>query len=67
MFDAKSYLSTVINYVALVGIAFAQASNIMIGYRVGAGDFEDAYRQCIKTNKIAIGCNLVFSGLPKKV
>ena len=63
MFDAKSYLSTVINYVALVGIAFAQASNIMIGYRVGAGDFDDAYRQCIKTNKIAICCNLVFSGL----
>ena len=42
MVTTKVYVNNLVQYIALVGMAFAQASTIMVGYRVGAGNFEEA-------------------------
>ena len=42
MVATKVYATNLINYIALVGMAFAQAATIMVGYRIGAGNYEEA-------------------------
>lgn len=61
MVAAKVFVSQLVGYVALVGMASAQASNIMIGYRIGAGDYEDAMRLRRKTTRVALSANAAFS------
>ena len=58
MFDAKSYITSVIDYVALIGMAFAQAATILIGNKIGAGDFDDAHKICNRVTRIAVFSNI---------
>ena len=61
MFDAKNYISSVVGYVALVGMAFAQSATILIGYRMGKGDFDGARAIFRKVFKISAVSNAFFS------
>jgi len=61
MFDAKNYISSVVGYVALVGMAFAQSATILIGYRIGAGDFDGARALRKKVMRISAISNAFFS------
>ena len=61
MFDAKNYISSVVGYVALVGMAFAQSATILIGYRIGAGDFDGAKALRKKVMRISAISNAFFS------
>lgn len=57
----KVYVSNIVHYVALVGMAFSQANTIMVGYRVGAGKYDEANRIRALVTKIALLSNMVFS------
>lgn len=57
MFDAKNYISSVVSYIAMIGMAFANSAVIMIGNSVGAGDFESAHKICNKVTRIALISN----------
>jgi putative MATE family efflux protein len=59
--STKVYLSSFLFYVFLIGMAIGQATAIMIGRLVGAGDFDRAFRLNIQSLKIAMASNIVFS------
>ncbi|MBP3647103.1 MAG: MATE family efflux transporter [Clostridia bacterium] len=61
MMAAKVYVSNVVQYIALVGMAFSQANTIMVGYRVGAGKFDEAREIRALVTKIALLSNMMFS------
>ena len=61
MVTAKVYVSNLVQYIALVGMAFAHASTIMVGYRVGAGKFDEAKQICKLVLKIVLLSNAFFS------
>lgn len=61
MLDAKQYIQSIIRYAALLGQAFAQSAVIMIGYRIGAGKYEEADRLRKKVTRIALISNFSFS------
>ena len=61
--SAKTYAQTISSYNYLLGAAFAQASQIMVGQLVGAGKNRDAERLTRKTAGIALCSNLIFSML----
>lgn len=61
MLDAKNYISSIVRYVAIVGQAFAQSAVIMIGYRIGAGKFDEADALRRRVTRIALLSNLGFS------
>ncbi|MBQ1194453.1 MAG: MATE family efflux transporter [Lachnospiraceae bacterium] len=46
---ANSYISTVTNYNYLFAVAIAQGTAIMIGWKIGAGKKEEAYKLCINS------------------
>ena len=61
MVATKVYASNLINYIALVGMAFAQASTIMVGYRIGAGNYKEANQIRSLVTRIALLSNAFFS------
>ena len=61
MVATKVYVNNLVHYVALVGMAFGQASTIMVGYRVGAGSYEEANRIRALVTRIALISNGVLS------
>jgi len=61
MMAAKVYVSNVVQYIALVGLAFSQANTIMVGYRVGAGKFDEAREIRKLVTRIALLSNMAFS------
>lgn len=61
MIAAKVYASNLIQYVAQICYAFAQAGIIMIGYRVGAGEFDEAVKLERRVTRIAVISNIVCS------
>ena len=58
---AKVYVSNIVQYVALLGFAFSSASTIMVGYRVGAGNFDEAKKLRSIVTRIALVSNMAFS------
>ena len=64
MVAAKVYVNNLVHYIALVGMAFGQASTIMVGYRVGAGNYEEANQIRSLVTRIALITNALFSLLP---
>ena len=63
MVSAKVYVSSVVGYVALVGMSFCQANSIMVGYRIGMGKYDEAKRLAVFVARIAVCSNLFFSGV----
>ena len=61
MVSTKVYATNLINYIALVGMAFAQASTIMVGYRIGAGNYKEANQIRSLVTRIALISNAFFS------
>lgn len=46
---ANTYISTVTNYNYLFALAIAQGTAIMIGWKIGAGKKEEAYKLCLSS------------------
>lgn len=61
MVTTKVYVSNLVQYIALVGMAFAHASTIMIGYRIGAGKFDEARELRKIVTRVALLSNIFFS------
>lgn len=61
MVATKVYVNNLVHYIALVGMAFGQANTIMVGYRVGAGNYEEANRIRALVTRIALLSNAFFS------
>lgn len=59
--SAKVYLSNIFFYVYVVGLALGQATSIMIGHLIGAGDYDRADRLNKQNLKITIACNVTIS------
>ena len=57
----KVYVNNIVHYVALVGMAFGSASSILIGYKIGADEFEEANKVRALVTKIGLISNIVFS------
>jgi putative MATE family efflux protein len=51
--STRVYTWNVMSFIMLIGLAVGQGTQILIGYRVGAGDFEGAYRQLLKSLKVS--------------
>ncbi|MGI5898535.1 MAG: MATE family efflux transporter [Christensenellales bacterium] len=61
MLDAKTYISSIVNYIAMVGMAYSESAIIMIGTRIGAGDIDGANKIRARGTRIALLSNAVFS------
>ena len=61
MVATKVYVSNLVGYIALVGMSFGQASTIMVGYRIGAGEYREAKEICALVVRIALLSNMFFS------
>lgn len=63
MVSAKVYVQNFTQYVALLGSAVGSAGQVLIGYSVGAGDYEKARATRRQVTRIALTSNLCFSAL----
>lgn len=61
MVAAKTYVNNVMSYVALVGMAFGSASAIMVGYKIGAGEFKTAKMLRSMVTRFGIASNVLFT------
>lgn len=55
---AQTYAQNYINFVQLMGYSIGQASQILVGYRCGAGDTEGAYRLAMRNMRLAVVLNV---------
>lgn len=58
---AKSYITSITQFVYLIANSLAQGNQIMIGRKVGARDLEGAYNRGVRTIVIATLCSLIVS------
>ncbi len=61
MVAAKVYVSNIVQYVALISQAFCNACTILVGYRIGAGEYDEAKKIRSIVTKIALLSNGVIS------
>ena len=47
----RVYTQNIMSYIMLFGVAMGQGTQILVGHKVGAGDFDGAYRQLLKSLK----------------
>lgn len=57
----RTYMQNIISILAMLGMAIAQANQIMIGHLVGANEQQKAYKECFKSLKVAIICDFTFA------
>lgn len=60
---ANSYISTVTNYNYLFAVAIAQGTAIMIGWKIGAGKKEEAYKLCINSFWKALAASMTITAV----
>ncbi len=60
--SAKVYVQTIDYYAYVIGQSIGQASQIIAGQMMGAGETEEAYHFINKKWKWIMACNLFFSG-----
>ncbi len=58
---AKQYVSNIVLYVSLAGSSLGTASGIMIGWLVGAGEFDRAYKVNLVNLRVTMVLNALFS------
>jgi putative MATE family efflux protein len=58
---AHVYVQNLMMPVIIFSLAVAQGNQVIIGWRVGARDYDDAYAQTLRTVRIALMFVLVFS------
>lgn len=61
--STKIYVSNIVFYVYVFGMTLGISTSLMIGWLVGAGKYEQAYRLNLQNLKITITSNAVFSVL----
>ncbi|WP_347338316.1 MATE family efflux transporter [Tumebacillus amylolyticus] len=59
----KVYTQNIMMFVFLFAIAVGQATQIMVGHYVGAGQKEDAYRACLRSLKLSIVVAIVMAAI----
>jgi putative MATE family efflux protein len=59
--STRVYTWNIMSFIMLFGLAMGQGTQILIGYRVGAGDFEGAYRQLLKSLKYSFAITIVIA------
>lgn len=59
--STKVYVSNIVQYIYIIGQAFASASAIMVGYRLGAGNYDDARKVQRIVTTIALLSNAIIS------
>lgn len=57
----KVYVSNIVQYIAIIGQAFANASSIMVGYRIGAEKYDEAKTVQKIVTYIALCSNAIIS------
>ncbi|WP_044748754.1 MATE family efflux transporter [Bacillus alveayuensis] len=57
----KIYTQNIMMFVFLFGVAVSQGTQIIIGHLVGARAYEEAYKRCLKSLKLAISASLVMA------
>ncbi|PLS01080.1 MATE family efflux transporter [Neobacillus cucumis] len=57
----RVYTQNVMSYILLFGMAMGQGTQILIGYKAGAGDFDGAYRQLLKSLKYSFTITIVVA------
>ncbi len=59
--STRVYTWNIMSFIMLFGLALGQGTQILIGYRVGAGKYEDAYRQLYKSLKPSFIISILVS------
>jgi putative MATE family efflux protein len=59
----RTYMGNLIGFLAMLGMSIAQANQIIIGHLVGANELDKAYKECLKSVKIAIICDFAAAVL----
>lgn len=57
----RIYANILCNFAYMYSIAMAMATQILVGHRVGAGDYDYAYRRVMKTMKTAIVVSILIA------
>ncbi len=60
---AKTFVSSIAMFFYLFTVSVGQASQILVGHKVGAGEFDDAYKQGLKAFKIALIISITTSAI----
>lgn len=50
----KTYVSNITMFFYIFSVSIGQAAQILVGHRVGAKDFDGAYRQCLRAFRTAL-------------
>jgi len=58
---AQVYVFNLMMPILVFSVAIAQGNQVIVGYHVGAKDFEDAYKRALKTLKMSIGVVLAIA------
>ncbi len=59
----RTYMGNLIGFLAMLGMSIAQANQIIIGHLVGANELDKAYKECLKSVRIAIKCDFAAAVL----
>jgi Na+-driven multidrug efflux pump len=57
----RVYTQNIMSYIMLFGLAMGQGTQILIGHMVGAGNFDGAYRQLLKSLKYSFSITIVMA------
>lgn len=57
----RVYTQNIMSYILLFGLAMGQGTQILIGYKVGARDFDGAYRQLLKSLKYSFTITILIA------
>lgn len=58
---AKVYTTNIVFYVYVFGLSLGQTTSLMIGWLVGAGEFDRAYRLNLRNLKVTVTLNVILS------
>ncbi|WP_039944605.1 MATE family efflux transporter [Thermicanus aegyptius] len=61
--STRIYAWTIMSFIFLVGISIGQGTQILIGHLVGAGEFNRAYKQLLRSLRISFFVTLAVAGL----
>lgn len=59
--STRVYTWNIMSFIMLFGLAMGQGTQILIGYRVGAGNFEGAYQQLLKSLKYSFVITILIA------
>jgi putative MATE family efflux protein len=57
----RVYTQNLMSYIMLFGLAMGQGTQILIGHMVGAGNFDGAYRQLLRSLKYSFAITIVMA------